>query len=98
MISERLMLTAIERWGRDLQLNLAQEECAELIAAIAHFKRDRPNATDELIQEIADVKIMIWQLEEMFGRDAVDRVVALKMKRLESRLELGAGAVNGVER
>lgn len=86
MINDDLMKAAIEKWGIDLQIDLAQEECAELIETIAHYRRGRLNSNKKLIEEIADVKIMIRQLEMMFGEDEVDLVVQQKMDRLSSRL------------
>ena len=87
MIDDSLMFRAIKQWGEDLQIALAQEECAELIVAIAHKRRGRESSTENLIEEIADVKIMVRQLELMFGAEAVEKVVQAKMARLARRLE-----------
>jgi len=87
MINDELMQKAIQKWGIDLQIDLAQEECAELIEAIAHWRRGRDDCNTKLIEEIADVKIMIRQLELVFGVDAVEDVVQYKMQRLASRIE-----------
>jgi NTP pyrophosphatase (non-canonical NTP hydrolase) len=86
---EQILKLAIAKWGEELQTNLAQEECAELIAAIAHYRRGRTNSLDAMIEEIADVKIMITQMEIMFGKDKVDEVVIRKIERLSKRLGLG---------
>jgi len=88
MIDRNLMNAAIEKWGVNLQTNLAQEECAELIVEIAHFQRGRKNK-EELIEEIADVTIMAYQMAMIFGEEEVQRVINEKMKRLENRLRLG---------
>jgi NTP pyrophosphatase (non-canonical NTP hydrolase) len=55
---------AVEKWGKEAQLNMIIEECGELITAIEHWKRGRGNI--ELIQEWADVEIMISQLPYIF--------------------------------
>lgn len=78
---------AIQKWGVELQMDLAQEECAELIVAISHWRRNRINCTKDVIEEIADVKIMIRQLELMFGIEDVESVVKFKMERLAKILE-----------
>ena len=67
------------------------EECAELIQAINKAVRypDDPKRIVQLVEEIADVKIMILQLEEMFNvnwKDA-ERMFCFKKKRLFDRFE-----------
>jgi NTP pyrophosphatase (non-canonical NTP hydrolase) len=72
----KIMLTAIEKFGRDAQTNIAMEECAELIQAISKYKRyvlsspkntKTPDIIKNLTKEIADVQIMIYQLQMMAG-------------------------------
>jgi NTP pyrophosphatase (non-canonical NTP hydrolase) len=55
---------AVEKWGKEAQLNMIVEECGELITAIEHWKRGRGNG--ELLQEWADVEIMLSQLPYIF--------------------------------
>lgn len=81
----------IETLGVECQCRQAMEECAELIQAINKVLRypDDPKRFVELMEEIADVKIMILQLEEMFKvnwRDA-ERMFDFKKKRLFDRFE-----------
>lgn len=90
MIDAKLMQKAMEKWGSELQMDLAQEECAELIEAIAHYRRGRPDSFEKMVEEIADVKLMVYQLEILFGQSEVDRVVNEKMIRLASRIEANA--------
>lgn len=78
--------TAAERFGRDNQLRQLQEECAELIAAINHFLRGRCSEAD-MLDEMADVCIMVAQMDHFFGDDALDLAVQAKLERLEKRLE-----------
>lgn len=58
----------INQFGVNRQCRQAMEECAELIQAINKAVRYPDNSSTrlQLIEEIADVKIMIIQLEEMF--------------------------------
>lgn len=88
MIDKDLMGDAIQRWGLDLQVDLAVEECSELITALQHNKRGRGTIAD-VVEEIADVKIMVAQLEMMFGEQSVAKVVGEKMNRLRDRLGRG---------
>ena len=81
-------IRAIARhYGKEPQMGVAQEECAELIQAISKIRRkgETVKALANLIEEIADVNIMCAQLEELFG---VRASVALRMhQKLDRQLE-----------
>ena len=65
MIDERLKKIA-DHYGLDEQLNILQEECAELIQAASKYRRtERPS---NLYEEIADVRIMIDQIEYLLDK------------------------------
>ena len=76
---------AIETFGADHQKRLAIEEMAELTNALAKEGRGRVSDTD-IITEIADVQIMIWQLSEMYNREKVGEEIDRKLKRLDSTI------------
>lgn len=81
---------AIRKWGKDAQLNVLQEECGELIVAISHLKRMRPNAMKEFIEELADVNIMVGQFIQYlegnrFGAEFWETTHE-KLNRLHERL------------
>ena len=81
-------IRAIARhYGKEPQMGVAQEECAELIQAISKVRRkgETLETLANLIEEIADVKIMCAQLEELFG---VRASVAWRMhQKLDRQLE-----------
>jgi NTP pyrophosphatase (non-canonical NTP hydrolase) len=77
----------IKQWGFKAQARMLQEECAELIVATSHFLRDREDGTMELVQELADVYIMVGQIIEYMGPDTVEHVVNYKLKNVEDELE-----------
>ena len=81
-------IRAIARhYGKEPQMGIAQEECAELIQAISKIRRKGENMKDRanLIEEIADVRIMCAQLEELFG---VRASVAWRMhQKLDRQLD-----------
>lgn len=81
-------IRAIARhYGKEPQMGVAQEECAELIQAISKIRRkgETMETLNNLIEEIADVSIMCAQLEELFG---VRASVALRMhQKLDRQLE-----------
>ena len=60
MIDERLKQIA-DHYGLDAQLNMLQEECAELIQAVSKYKRT--GKFENLDEEITDVKILLKQID-----------------------------------
>lgn len=75
--------TIINEFGKERQCRQAMEECAELIQAINKAVRfpDDPVRRVDLMEEIADVKLMIIQLEEIFDIDWKDEIQMFKYKR-----------------
>lgn len=82
---KELYQRTIDKWGIDAQCDQAVEECAELIATLKHFKRGK--VTEEaIIDELADVYLMLGQLIYMFGEDKLDDAVERKIVKLEKML------------
>ena len=48
---------AVEKFGPQSQIDMAIEECSELVNALCKFRRDRVGTID-VVTEIADVEIM----------------------------------------
>ena len=69
--------------GTELQLTVAIEELAELQQALCKYKRGEDHNVEE---EIADVKIIIEQLEMIFDKNVIARWKNKKVNRLEERL------------
>lgn len=76
---------AIETFGTAIQIDIAIEECSELINALCKWKRRRVGDS-EVVTEIADVQIMMAQMALMFGWDEVDEERQKKLARLERRI------------
>lgn len=85
---------AIIEYGENAQVDMAIEEMAELTKAIC--KRKRTGATGpeavaargQLLEEVADVFIMLVQLIRIFdGAEEVQQTVTEKLDRLKGRLE-----------
>jgi hypothetical protein len=94
MMDERerrdIMLRAIHRYGEAAQIDMAVEEMAELTKALCKVKRATPGATTteviaNVIEEIADVQIMLDQLRLIFAR-STDEVEEDKLRRLLARI------------
>ncbi len=84
---EQLYQATLDKWGEEAQYDQAVEECAELIAALKHFRRGKVNQ-QAVIDELADVTLMLGQLTWMFGTGQVEEAVQQKRKKLNTLLEL----------
>ena len=91
LIDENILDDAIKAFGIEAQLEMVIEECLELALAIQKLKRIRGGTKEEkrkaVIDEIADVTIMVRQATFIFGTDAVNDRIIFKMKRLEERIK-----------
>jgi len=89
MKKEDLYKAAIEKWGVVSQVEMAVEECSELIQAIQKVKRSNTIETNmHVCEEIADVEIMIEQLRYIFDVDLIDQFKSEKLERLEKRINV----------
>ena len=77
---------AAEHYSIHDQLGSLMEECAEVIVAASHVRRDREGACDDLAREIADVELMIASIKHRLGLP--DRLAA-SLNRAESLLFAG---------
>lgn len=87
-------IRSINRFGKRHQLSVAQEELAELIQAISKYIRsldnqfDKEKAKQMIIEEMADVSIIMAQLIDIVGikQSQIDEVIKFKILRMEERL------------
>ena len=87
MINKDLYQSALDLWGFDAQVGMVIEECAELILALRKASRDIARKED-VIDEIADVRIMVEQLTHMMDcHDEVNATYDRKITRLALRIE-----------
>ena len=86
---------AIETWGEFAQLDQMIEEMAELTVAINKYKRkfsdslldeQKANVMSNLYEEFADVKLMLNQMEFMFGKENIERAYKKKFEKFEIEL------------
>lgn len=74
----------VQRYGMPIQSTIAMEECAELIQAISKMKRDASDSNyGHLVEEMADVYIILDQLQYMFNvkQDDLDNMIGFKQNR-----------------
>lgn len=83
-----IMRSAIRKNGRPMQTVVAIEEMSELQKELSKFIRGKGNR-DNLIEEVADVLVMITQIQLMYHipDDEVERIMHLKLNRLKERME-----------
>ena len=77
---------AIDTWGIQSQVSMAQGECGELIAALTQFFVQGKTDRAKVIDEVADVEIMCSQLRCLFSDVEVDKRKAEKLERLQGIL------------
>ena len=79
---------AINKWGEESQINMLNEECGELITAVAQFRRGRTSHHD-VMTELADVFIMVEQITSMMGYDNFEKELDRKLLKLkEEKLKI----------
>lgn len=80
---------ALDTYGAEKQTMMAFEEMAELQKELCKNLRGRDNRAN-IAEELADVKIMLAQMIMLHDcADLVDEYVAIKLDRLNKRLEAG---------
>jgi len=86
-INKDTLQKVIDKYGTTLQTTVAMEELAELIKEISKVIRGNKNA-DGMIEEIADVLIMIEQLKLMYNisDEEIQSEINDKLYRMEWRL------------
>lgn len=78
---------ALETWGEQAQMLMVVEEMSELMKEILKNINRKKNNIDAIIEETADVEIMLEQLKENY--QIVEKVEAYKkdkIKIIEQRL------------
>lgn len=80
---------SIEKYGKEMQSIICMEECSELIQAVSKRLRGKPDATDNLAEEMADVTICLYLLREMYGiTDAqLEEWIERKTARQSARMQ-----------
>ena len=85
---KKLLKKAIDVWGKHAQLLTLLEEMSELQKEILkNINRGKENL-NELIDETADVEIMLEQLKYIFDiEQAVEEKIPVKLEKVRRRLE-----------
>ena len=86
-----LLEHAVRLYGEPAQMDMAVEEMAELTKALCKIKRAQAGcevaaAIGNVVEEMADVQIMLDQLRIIFHR-STEEVEEAKLERLKNRLD-----------
>lgn len=87
---KRKLQLIIDTYGTKTQIDMAIEECSELTKALLKARRGNDEPTvlrDAIIDEIADVTIMLEQLKIIYNcTEAVNNRIEYKINRQIERL------------
>lgn len=87
-VAQDILDKAISKWGKDAQLLMVLEEMSELQKEILKNINRGKNNLDEIIDETADVEIMLEQLKYIYGIDEdVKKRIPLKLEKVKVRLD-----------
>lgn len=90
MKRNEILEAAVEKWGIESQMFMAIEEMAELTKALSkYYRKPASNESKNILEEIADVRIMMDQMIIIFERDyhdSVENIETVKLERLEKLL------------
>jgi len=87
-MDKEILHKAIEKWGRDTQINKIQEEALELSLVLNQRNcptKDIEQMESSLYDELADMKIMMAQAEILFDADRINKRVKFKLEKLQSK-------------
>lgn len=82
----------MQHYGKGNQLDILQEECAELIQAVSKIRRGTPGADEHFMNELADAYIMIEQHISTFDDDEKTefyKIINAKLSRQLQRISEG---------
>ena len=84
---EEVYKMAVEKWGEKVQLEMAQEEATELALAVRkHIRKNDKESFINLVEEVADVEIMIEQIKMMNNHFGFQELVAAQKEYKITRL------------
>lgn len=87
-MNKEILQKAIDKWGKETQINKIQEEALELALVLNQRKcptKDVEQIEANLYDELADMKIMMAQAEMLFDADRINERVKFKLDKLQSK-------------
>ena len=83
---DEIYQATLAKWGEEAQYDQAVEECAELIIALKHYRRGKAER-QSVIDELADLTLMLGQLTWMLGEKEVELAIGRKRAKLNHLLQ-----------
>lgn len=81
-----ILTKSLEHFGRVNQQVKTIEEMAELTKEVCKEIGGLLSNREAVIEELADVQIMIFQMQMIYGVDDVQQQIAIKLHRLKERM------------
>ena len=94
MNEKDVLIEAIATFGAEAQVIMVFEEMSELQKALCkHFRGSTDRA--HIAEEIADVEIMLEQMQILFGcAELTEKIRTGKIRRLKARLDVVHGRIS----
>lgn len=73
-------------YGFTSQADMLSEESAEYMVALNKLRRGKPEAYENIKEEVADVLIMARQLRFLLGYENIDKIIEEKLNRQMRRI------------
>lgn len=90
----KVLRAAVDTYGKEAQTDMMIEEMSELTKALLKHRRNNTSKTaDDILEEMADVEIMLDQMKMIYGDPHIAR--DMKIARLASRLGFEDGVDAG---
>ena len=88
---EQMIRQILRHYGAREQLGQAMEEASELSVAVSHYRRRRKGSRRELLEEMADMQIMLRQLQLITGAESaeLEEIGHQKLRREIERIRSG---------
>lgn len=94
MNNDDKIMKIADHYGMESQIDILQEECAELVQAVSKYKRGGDNPISKILEEMADVSIMIEQIlyllnqqTDIIGVSAYDAYFDFFDKKLDRQIQ-----------
>lgn len=76
-----------DHYGYFWQRDMLTEECAEVIQAVNKCRRCCVDAQDNFLEELADIKVLLAQMEHFLNEDKITAIANEKIARELKRIE-----------
>lgn len=79
--------TIADHYGYFWQRDMLTEECAEVIQAVNKCRRCCVDAQNNFVEELADIKVLLAQMEHFLNEDKITAIANEKIARELKRIE-----------